>query len=356
MKVNNQTITEQYSLYQGDCCEVIKGLPEASVHYTIFSPPFSSLYSYSASERDMGNCQTDKQFFGHFDYLIPELLRVTLPGRLCSVHSMIMPRMKERDGFIGIYDFPGDIVRRFFEHGWIHHSRVVVWKDPLIEATRTKSIRLAHKQIVKDSVRCGHGTSDYLDTFLKPGDNSGPVSHAKHAGFDEFIGDAIELTDEEQRLLRVRSDDPRKNKHSHVIWRRYASPVWNDIRQTRVVGQEAGTVGYQTGRESDDTKHICPLQLDVIERCLELWTNENDIVLSPFMGVGSEGYSACKMGRRFVGIELKESYFRVAEKNVRAGAEKWGSQWLFNPATGKQEQDEQIGATIKTIKAVDFFG
>ena len=301
MKVEEQVISENWAVYLGDSVEIMKGIPDNKIHYSIFSPPFSSLYTYSASERDIGNCKGEKEFFKHFDFLIKDLFRVIMPGRLVSVHCMEIPAMLERDGYLGLKDFPGDIIRHFEEVGFIYHSRVLIWKDPLIEAVRTRSLGLAHKQLVKDSSLCKQGSPDYIVTFRKPGNNTERISHG--AGFDEYVGG--------NPLPRLKkTDDPHTNKHSHIIWQRYASPVWMDIRQSN-------TLNFKLARDKDDERHICPLQLDVIARCLELWSNPNDIILSPFMGIGSEGYESIHRGRRFIGIELKKSYFDVAVKNLK---------------------------------------
>lgn len=316
MQINaiNQVITDEYALYQGDCVELTRGLPDNSIHYSIFSPPFSSLYTYSNSERDMGNSRNDDEFFEHFRYLIRELYRITIPGRLVSFHCMDVPAMKSRDGYIGLKDFPGDLLRAFESAGFIYHSRVAIWKDPLIEATRTKALGLMHKQIVKDSAMCRQGLPDYLITVRKPGDNPEPISHPD--GFTKYVGDdepnapikEPELKDSRKhRFVSMAKLDP---IYSHHVWRRYASPVWMDIRQTN-------TLQYRSAREEKDEKHICPLQLDVIARALELWSNPGDVVLSPFTGIGSEGYQALKMGRRFVGVELKESYYKIAVNNLQ---------------------------------------
>jgi len=291
MEVFNQEITDNYSIYHGDCCEVAQDLPDNSIHYSIFSPPFASLYTYSNSDRDMGNCKTDEEFMTHFGFLVEHLYRVLMPGRLVSIHCIDMPAMKERDGYIGLKDFPGDIIRLFQQQGFIFHSRTIIWKDPLIEATRTKAIGLMHKQIVKDSAMCRNGLPDYLITMRKPGENPEPISHPN--GFTSFIG----------------TDEPKGSPYSHHVWRKYASPVWMDIRQSN-------TLQYRSARDSKDERHICPLQLDVIERGIQLWSNPNDIVLSPFMGIGSEGFISIKTGRRFVGVELKESYFNQSVKNL----------------------------------------
>ena len=301
IKIIDQVITDKWSMYQGDCIEVLKGIPSDSIHYSLFSPPFSSLFTYSNSIRDMGN-STDDEFYDHFKFLTPELYRVMMPGRLLSFHCSDIPAMKERDGYMGLKDFPGILLREFEKIGFIYTGRFVIWKDPLIEAVRTKSLRLAHKQIIKDSSRCGSGCPDYIITVTKPGDNPEPISHKR--GFERYIGDRPEPT-------AKKIDDPAKNKYSHYVWKRYASPVWMDINQTN-------TLNVKQARDKDDERHICPLQLDVIARCLELWTNPGDIVLSPFAGIGSEGYESLRMERKFIGIELKKSYFDVAIKNLRS--------------------------------------
>lgn len=291
-KVINQSSGKNWQMYHGDCCEVIKGLPDNSVGFSVFSPPFSSLYTYSNSERDMGNSKDDKQFMQHFcDYLIPELLRVTKPGREVAFHCANVPAMKERDGYIGLKHLRGELIEAFIKGGFIFHSEHVIWKDPLIEATRSKSLGLMHKQLCKDSTRCRAGIPDYLIVMRKPGDNPEPVSHEK--GLESFVGE----------------NPPTKGTISHEIWRRYASPVWMDINQSN-------TLQKNSARDEKDERHICPLQLDVIERALILWSNEGDIVLSPFAGIGSEGYQSVKTGRKFVGIELKESYYKQARLNL----------------------------------------
>lgn len=320
MKVLNQAMGRNWALYHGDACEVIKGIPDSSIHYSIFSPPFASLYTYSNSDRDMGNSKGEDEFYIHFNFLINELYRITIPGRLISFHCMDIPAMKERDGYIGLKDFPGDLLRSFQAVGFIYHSRVSIWKDPLVEATRTKALGLMHKQIVKDSAMCRNGLPDYLITVRKPGENPEPIAHPD--GFTEFIG---EDEPKARRGEPVLKDSLKHRKtsmcktdpvYSHHVWRRYASPVWMDINQSNTLQRESA-------REEQDEKHICPLQLDVIGRALELWTNPNDNVLSPFAGIGSEGYQAIKMGRRFVGIELKQSYYKQAVPNLqRAELEK----------------------------------
>jgi hypothetical protein len=290
-----QEIGHNFALYNGDCCEVVAGLPDESVHYSLFSPPFASLYTYSASERDMGNARTDEEFFRHFGFLIEQLYRVLKPGRLVSFHCMDLPTSKERHGHIGLKDFSGNCLRAFEAAGFIYHSKVTIWKDPVTAMQRTKAIGLLHKQLVKDSCLSRQGIPDYVITVRKPGDNPEPVA----GELDHFAGEPESFES--------------KGRLSIDIWQRYASPVWMDIRASR-------TLQHRSAREEKDERHICPLQLDVIERCLQLWTNPGDVVLSPFAGIGSEGYVAVQLGRRFVGVELKESYYRQAAANLKSVA------------------------------------
>ncbi len=278
MKVLDQVTENKYALYNGDSCEVVKEIPDNSIHYTIFSPPFASLYTYSNSDRDMGNSKGDDEFYNHFIYLAKELYRITMPGRLLSFHCMDLPLMKERDGVIGLKDFPS-IIRQIFEDcGFIYHSKVTIWKNPVTEMQRTKALGLLHKQIRKDSAMNRQGIPDYIVTMRKPGDNPERVSHTH----ETFPVD---------------------------VWQNYASPVWMDIRQS-------DTLQKKSAREDKDERHICPLQLEVIQRCIELWTNPGDIVLDPFAGIGSVPYVAVTMGRRGIGIELKDSYYKQAKNNL----------------------------------------
>lgn len=277
VNVLDQVVNDKYAIYHGDCVEVIKGIPDNSIHYSIFSPPFASLYTYSNSERDMGNCKDD-EFTEHFRFLVKELFRVTMPGRLLSFHCMNLPATKQHHGYIGIRDFRGELIREFIEAGWIYHSEVVIWKDPVTAMQRTKALGLLHKQIKKDAAMCRQGIPDYLVTMRKPGENP-------------------------ERVTNTNETFPVK------VWQKYASPVWMDINPS-------DTLQKSSAREHKDEKHICPLQLEVIRRAVRLWTNEGDTVLSPFAGIGSEGYVALQMERRFVGIELKESYYRQAVKNL----------------------------------------
>jgi DNA modification methylase len=284
---------EGWQVIQGDCVAHTSKMDDDSIDFTVFSPPFSSLYTYSNSDRDMGNSRDDDEFQQHFRFLVEELYRVTRPGRIVAFHCMNIPAMKERDGYIGIKDFRGDLIRVFQAVGFIYHSEHVIWKDPLVEATRTKAIGLMHKQLCKDSSISRSGLPDYLIAMRKPGDNTKPIRHPD--GLTSFAGE----------------NPPKHGTLSHERWRRYASPVWMDIDQSN-------TLNGRAARESEDERHVCPLQLDVIERALELWSTDDDLVLSPFCGIGSEGYQAVKMGRRFVGIELKESYFNQAVMNLAA--------------------------------------
>ena len=278
MKVLDQVTKNKYAVYNGDSCEVVKAIPDNSIHYTIFSPPFASLYTYSNSDRDMGNSKGDDEFYNHFIYLAKELYRITMPGRLLSFHCMDIPLMKERDGVIGLKDFPS-IIRQIFEDcGFIYHSKVTIWKNPVTEMQRTKALGLLHKQIRKDSAMNRQGIPDYIVTMRKPGDNPERISHTH----ETFPVD---------------------------VWQNYASPVWMDIRQS-------DTLQKKSAREDKDERHICPLQLEVIQRCVELWTNPGDIVLDPFAGIGSVPYVAVTMGRRGIGIELKDSYYKQAKNNL----------------------------------------
>lgn len=280
MKVLDQAHGQNFTVYNGDTTEVIKGIPDNSLHYSIFSPPFASLYTYSNSERDMGNCKTHAEFSQHFQYLINEMYRAMMPGRLVSFHVMNLPTSKERDGFIGITDFRGDLIRAFQRAGFIFHSEVCIWKDPVTAMQRTKALGLLHKQIKKDSCMSRQGIPDYLVTMRKPGENPERVSNTNES-------------------------------FPVSLWQQYASPVWMDINPS-------DTLQYRSAREEKDERHIAPLQLQVIERGIRLWSNPGDVVFTPFLGIGSEAYVALKMGRRAIGCELKRSYFRQAAANCRA--------------------------------------
>jgi len=303
-RVINQRVTAEYAMYHGDCVAVMRCLPSSSVHFSVFSPPFSSLYSYTDALQDMSNVRSHAEFFAGTDFMVAELARVTMPGRGLAFHCMNLPCTIEHDGYIGIYDFRGDLIRQFQKHGFIYHSEVVIWKDPLIAATRTHAIGLAHKQIVSDSSICRTGIPDYLIVMRKQGKNPEPIEH-KPSGFDRWIGP------KEREPKQERKKDPGKNKYSHEVWQRYASPVWFDI-------DPSDTLQRESAREDEDSRHICPLQLTVIRRALELWSNPGDTIFSPFAGIGSEGYVALEEGRKFVGVELKETYWRQAVANLDA--------------------------------------
>jgi len=283
MKVFDQYITDRIALYHGDCVEVASSLPDNSIDYSIYSPPFQSLYTYSASDRDMGNNGNSDDFYKHFGFLAKELFRTIKPGRLMSFHCMQLQLSKFRDGVIGLRDFRGELIKMFQDCGFIYHSEVCIWKDPVTAMQRTKALGLLHKTIRKDSSMSRQGIADYLVTMRKPGENADPISHT-HDTFPV------------------------------QMWQRYASPVWMDINPSR-------TLQFKTARESDDERHICPLQLQVIERGMELWSNPGDLVFSPFAGIGSEGYVSIEMGRRFVGSELKKSYFELAKRNLSEARE-----------------------------------
>lgn len=280
MNCIDQAIGDGYSIFHGDCVEVLAGLPDRSIDYAIFSPPFASLYTYSNSPRDMGNCRDDAEFFAHFAHLVRQLRRLMKPGRNVSFHCMLLPTSKTRDGHIGLKDFRGDLIRAFEAEGFIFHSEVTIWKDPVTAMQRTKALGLLHKTVRTNASMARQGIPDYLVTMRQPG----------------------EVAQED----RVKHDDYPVDK-----WQRIASPVWNDINPS-------DTLQYHSAREHDDERHICPLQLEVIRRGVELWTNPGDIVLSPFMGIGSEGYVSLELGRKFVGVELKASYYRQALANLQA--------------------------------------
>lgn len=303
MAVKDQAITDKYALYNGDCVDVMKGLKGESVHLSVYSPPFGGLYHYSSSEKDLSNCKDYEQFFEHYEYVVKELFRLTLPGRMTAVHCMDVPT--SNSGCDHLRDFPGDIIRLHEKIGFRYMARYAVWKEPLGVRNRTMAKNLAHKTIVDDSSRCSVASADYLVVFRKHGDNPIPIAHPN--GLTEYAGERKMPTD----LLQYKgwTGKQTENRYSHWIWRQYASAFWDDIRIGRVLP-------YQAARDPEDEKHIHPLQLDVIERCTVLWSNPGEIVLTPFMGVGSEVYGALANNRRGIGIELKPSYYRQAVKNI----------------------------------------
>lgn len=307
-KVNTQASGKAWTLWNGDCVEVARGLPDASIGMTVYSPPFESLYTFSDDPRDMSNCRDKDTFWTHYKFLIGEVLRATKPGRICAVHCMQLPTSKTRDGFIGIRDFRGEIVRAHQDAGWYFHSEVMIRKDPVAAMQRSKSIGLLHKQVVKDSTISRMALADYVVMFRKPGDNPDPVS----GPFDAYYGD--ETTPDgplrsDSAFRGVSHDRPGDPWYSVAVWQRYAESVWLDISQGDVLSRK-------DARDEPDEAHISPLQLTVIRRCLDLWSNPGDVVFSPFAGIGSELYVALQMGRKAIGSELKPSYFKQAVKNL----------------------------------------
>lgn len=284
VKCLNEQSGVNYQAFNGDCVSVIAQLPTASVGFSVYSPPFASIFVYSSSELDMGNSADDDDFRAHYHFLIKEMTRVTKPGRLSAVHCSDLPYTKWKDGRIGLKDFSGDIIRAHEAEGWTLHSRVTIWRDPVVEMTRTKALGLLHKQVLKDSTRSRVGMPDYLLVFRAPGENDDPVGHNR----DQL---PVEM------------------------WQKLASPVWMDVRQTYTINSSQVT-GIPLSKGNEDERHVCPLQIDVIENALFLWSNPGDVVLSPFMGVGSEGFVSLKQGRKFVGVELKPEYFTQACRHL----------------------------------------
>lgn len=316
----NVVKSDNFTAYLGDCVEMVRdNIADNSVDYEIFSPPFSSLYTYSNSTRDMGNCRDEGEFYAHFVYLVKELYRVLRPGRLISFHCMLLPAIKTHDGFIGLKDFRGDLIRMFQEAGFHFHSEVVIWKDPVTAMQRTKAIGLLHKQVKKDSCMSRQGIPDYLVTMRKPGENDKPVA----GPFTYYVGDEPPVNNGDAE------------RYSIEVWQRYASPVWFDINQSN-------TLQKASARENADEKHICPLQLDVIERAIQLWTNPDDLVLSPFMGIGSEGFVSIKQGRRFVGAELKQSYYKQAVLNLQRAEREKAQPTLWDMFDSQEAQQEEL--------------
>src|SRR5690625_694106 len=291
MSILDQEITKDYAIYNADCVEVVKNLPDNSIGFSVFSPPFSSLYVYSNSDRDMGNSRDDKEFFEHFQFLVKELYRVIKPGRSVSFNCRNLPTTKSKHGHNGIRDFRGDMIRSFEKEGFIYHSEVVIWKDPVIAMQRTKALGLLHRTIRNNSAMARQGIPDYLVTMRKPGEDDDPITNT-HESFP------VEL------------------------WQKIASPVWMDIDQSN-------TLQFRHARDNDDERHIAPLQLDVIERAVMLWSKKGDTVLSPFLGIGSEGYQSVKMDRKFIGAELKPSYFEVARQNMKRAIQEKAQMSLF---------------------------
>jgi len=302
--VAEQDVNEKYALYNGDCQSVMTGLPDESIHLSVYSPPFGGLYTYSSDERDLSNCLNYDEFFEHYAFVIRELHRVTLPGRITAVHCMDIPT--GNTGKDHLRDFPGDIIRMHEKHGWSYIARYHVWKEPLTVRNRTMTKSLSHQTVTLDSTRCSIASADYLLIFRRAGENPIPVAHPH--GLLEYCGER-EVPNE---LLRYRNwqGNQIENRYSQWVWRQYASAFWDDVRLDRVLK-------YKEARDPDDERHVHPLQLDVIDRAIIMWSNPGETVLTPFMGVGSEVYCAVRQGRRGIGVELKSSYYRQAVSNVK---------------------------------------
>jgi DNA modification methylase len=330
MAIKNEVITENYALYNGDCIEVMQNLPDNSVDLSIYSPPFCGLYNYSSDERDLSNCSSYQQFFLHYDFVIEQIARLTKPGRISAVHVMDVPGKGNgetaRMGVganvgTGLIDFPGDVIRAHEKHGFVFAGRRAIWKEPLGVRNRTMAKGLAHKQIVDDSTLTDVASADYLLMFRKDGENQIPVTHP--TGLHSYAGEKQMPAD----VLKFKgwTGKQTENKFSHWIWRQYASSVWDDIRIDRVLP-------YRESREPEDERHVHPLQLDVIERAVILWSNPGEVVFTPFMGVGSEAYGAVLNGRRAIGAELKTSYYQQAVKNLSLIEREATNQDLFSLA------------------------
>lgn len=327
-KVKNQEITDKYALYNDDCIHVMEGLPDGAIDMSIYSPPFCGLYNYSSDERDLSNCSTYPQFFEHYDYVIEQIARLTKPGRISAVHVMDVPGKGNgataRMGVganvgTGLIDFPGDVIRAHEKFGFVFAGRRAIWKEPLGVRNRTMAKGLAHKQIVMDSTLTDVASADYLLMFRKEGKNEIPVEHI--AGLQSYAGE--KQMPAENMKYKGWTGNQIENKYSHWIWRQYASSVWDDIRIDRVLP-------YRESREPEDERHVHPLQLDVIERSIVLWSNPGEVVFTPFMGVGSEVYGAVLNGRKAIGAELKTSYYKQAVKNLQIVEKEMKTEDLFS--------------------------
>ncbi len=307
MAVIDQYITDKFAVYHGDCMDVMMGLPTGSIHHSIYSPPFGGLYHYSSNERDLSNCDDYDSFFEHYAFVVRELARITMPGRISAVHCMDVPR--SNSGTDALIDFPGDIIRLHEKEGWNYTGRRMIWKEPLAVRLRTMQKNLAHASLVADSIDCGVASGDQLLTFRRKGENPVPVQHPQ--GMLDYAGERVPPSD----VISYRgwTGKQTENRFSHWIWRQYADCMWDDIRKQR-------TLPFRESRDGEDEKHVHPLQLDVIDRCVELFSNRGETVFTPFMGVGSEVYSPVMLGRRGIGAELKASYYRQAVNNVKMAA------------------------------------
>lgn len=301
--VADQTITDRYAIYNADCVEMLAGFPDGTIHLSVYSPPFAGLYNYSSDDRDFSNARDYDEFFTMYRFLTEEIARVTMPGRMTAVHCMDTP--SGNTGRDALHDFPGDIIRLHEANGFDYVARYAVWKEPLAVRLRTMAKNLAHKTIVDDSSRCSVASADYLLVFRRQGDNPVPIAHP--VGLTEYAG-SREVPSELHKY-RGWTGNQIENRYSHWIWRQYASAFWDDVRINRVLP-------FRAARDTEDEKHVHPLQLDVIHRVIQLWSNPGETVLTPFMGVGSEVYEAVRCGRKAVGAELKPSYYRQAVKNL----------------------------------------
>lgn len=309
MAITEQQLTDQYSIYLGDCLEVLNRLPDKSIDLSIYSPPFGGLYQYSSSERDLSNCLDRNEFFQHYEFVVREISRITKPGRMTGVHCMDIP--SGNTGLDHIYDFPGDIIRLHEKNGFQFAMRYMIWKEPLTVRNRTMVKSLSHKCLTLDSIKCSIANADQLLIFRRSGENKTPVSHPH--GLENYAG-STQMPTENLKYKNWKGSQL-ENKYSHWIWRQYASSFWTDIRIDNVLP-------HRMAKDEEDEKHCHPLQLDVIERCIILWSNPGEIVLTPFMGVGSEVYQAVKMGRKSIGIELKPAYYHQAVKNIEHAKDK----------------------------------
>ena len=317
MAVAEQEINEDYAMYLGDCLEVMPEIKNESVHLSVYSPPFGGLYHYSSSERDLSNCRDYKEFFEHYEYVIKELYRLTFPGRITAVHCMDVPSGNSGKDYL--MDFPGDIIRLHDKIGFKYIARYHVWKEPLGVRNRTMAKNLAHKTIVDDSSLCTVASADYLLVFRKKGENKIPIKHPH--GLTEYAGERS--IPHELYVYKGHKGNQIENRYSHWIWRQYASAFWDDVRIGHVLP-------YKEARDEEDEKHIHPLQLDVIDRCVVLWSNPGEVVFTPFMGIGSEVYCAVKAGRKGIGIELKNTYYRQAQKNIGEAKKSNKQEGLFD--------------------------
>ncbi len=308
MAVKDQKLTEDYAIYNGDCCEVMPTLPDRSIGFSIYSPPFCGLYNYSSSDRDLSNCEGYDEFFEHYRYVVEQIYRLTPPGRTTAVHCMDIPRAGANVGG-GLRDFPGDIIKLHEQLGFRYCARYHIWKEPLGVRNRTMAKGLSHRQVTEDSTLCDVASADYLLMFRKRGDNQVPVTHA--VGLTRYIGERKPPA--EVMEWRGYEGNQIKNRYSHWVWRQYASAFWDDVRISRVLP-------YRDAKDPEDERHVHPLQLDVIERACILWSNPKEAVLTPFMGVGSECYGAVINDRKAIGIELKTAYYKQAELNMRDAA------------------------------------